>query len=207
MNHQIMKSLTFFRSVAFIAILFVTACGTDQEDGNNILPVSASSSEQRISKTGNVFVLDRSIPTFLGKVYRDEAGLVWGDVAKNKDGSILYMNHEDATAYCKKLNKASPKLEIRLPTLKELIRLRNNLGSEIGNELYMVAKGYSPKDKSGKEILSNLSKAGWSWSSAVYSDTAASIFNGRDGHISYSSRNYGFNAVRCVASRRSRLSF
>ncbi len=230
MNPQI-KSLALFKLVAFVpkypssrvecyqdgqlqvasiigysVISSISVSGVDttsQTDNTPSVAATISSSERRISKAGSVFVRDSSIPA-LGEAYRDKSGLIWGDVAKDKDGKILRMNHKNAIAYCEKLNKDFPKFEIRLPTKEDFIRLRTNLGSEIGNKINKAAKGYSPKGKSGKEILPNLSKADWQWSSAADPDRSslAYIFNGRSGVILSDYRYYNGIAVRCVASRR-----
>ncbi len=186
----------------------VTDCSGKQDTTGAVKKVCAPSFKVSVDAKGkeHKFIRDTSIPA-LGEAYRDDKGLIWGDVAKDKDGEILEMSHRKALAYCENINKDFPKFEIRLPTKEEFTRLRDNLGSKTGNKIFESAEGYSPKDKSGKDILPNLSKD-WFWSSSSlihpdYSSNPRYGFLGSSGDINVSYRRNNFNgAVRCVASRR-----
>ena len=143
--------------------------------------------EKRTTKTGAVFIRDRSLPA-LGEAWRDPRGLIWGDIIKRADGTgtVRSMNHDNATAYC-------DSIEARLPTKEEFIQLREYMGARAGTD-----EGYSHHDN---QVLPNLS-GHWFWSSSVSPDSADYFydFSRPYGGVDYHVRNLK-NAVRCVVGR------
>src|SRR5688572_17681015 len=63
----------------------------------------------------HVFVRDTSNEK-LGEAWRDESGMIWGDLVRQKNGSI-YINHYEATQYCKSIGAT-------LPEVEDFVRLR-----------------------------------------------------------------------------------
>ena len=158
--------------------------------------------ETRTTETGAVFTRDRS-HSELGDAWRDESGLIWGDIVRNEDGSIRKM--VQSSEYMKEIGSPLPEGKLgakeycesigaRLPSKEEFTQLREYMGARTG-----TPKGYSHHDD---KILPNL-KNHWFWSSSVYPDNACSAYDfyGTDGVIYYGNRVNDGDAVRCVVGR------
>ncbi len=138
----------------------------------------------------HIFVLDQSIPA-LGEAWRDESGMIWGDILKNTDQSIRYLNHEEATVACKKIGAI-------LPTESDFTRLRIYMGAQ--SDLY---EGYTPQvlpnlyRKQGEKILSNFF---WASTTDWLHYHLAYIFGGKLGGFGIVNRLFAddFASARCV---------
>lgn len=166
-----------------------TATGDDRPQDQDIEVESALPAEQRTSaRTGNKFIKDTSIPE-LGEAIQDPSGLIWGEPAKQPNGELTEMNFADAKKYCRNLAWKT-KRNVRLPSVKGFIKLRDFLGNG-------STKGYSPLATDGNEVLPNLNH-NWYWSSEKFGAFSAYQFNGWDGDISWFSRESFTTPVRCV---------
>jgi len=135
---------------------------------------------------------------------KEKNGVIWGDMAKDEHGKIIFMNQEKAMDYCKKMGA-------ELPRLEDFIRLSELLGSQPGTVQTTkggVFSGYSP------QILPNLvyEKRGGSdfWSSTEHprqdefprDDRVGRYvytFPGAWGYIiALTGRNYEGCATRCI---------
>jgi hypothetical protein len=155
----------------------------------------------------------------------DATGVIWDDIAKDKNGKVLYMNHPDAVKYCEKDGK-------RLPTVREQALLSQSMGSkglkettfaDIKTSDAKVSAEITQMNKDGYYAFYKKNQAGetvvdfyfnyngykkptgdlgenYFWSSSVhpvYSSYAYELF-GCGGYIYYG---YDYGAVRCVRSR------
>ena len=134
-----------------------------------------------------------------------------GDIARNTDGSIRYMNQADAINYCTSQGQ-------HLPSARELAQLAQSLGaagiSETAKDGYYQV---SAKNADGKADTFYFSYAGynrpagdlgnnWFWSSSVNSDDSYNAFYlyglngvvGNFGVVGSDLRDYDGNAVRCA---------
>ena len=130
------------------------------------------------------FIKDTSIPN-LGEAWKDPSGMIWGDIAKNADGSIRYINQINADKYCKSINA-------NLPSDEDFIRLREYLGAVPNSER---ADGYTP------QVLPNLIDNNF-WASPVVTDprTLAYVFKGSSGILGYVFHGPDdVSSVRCVS--------
>ncbi len=155
------------------------------------------------------FLRDRSIAA-LGKAWRDESGMIWGDIVRNDDAehSIRYMVQSSeymasigypfpagqlgAKEYCESIGA-------QLPSREDFARLRGYMGATTAASEY-EGTGYRP------QVLPNLNATNYSfWSSSALPDPfsrLADAFNGFTGYLSPGYRNVGDEyAVRCVARR------
>lgn len=134
----------------------------------------------------------------------------FGDIVRNIDGSILYMNQADAINYCASQGQ-------HLPSARELAQLAQSLGalgiSETAKDGYSQV---SAKNADGKADTFYFSYVGynrtagdlgnnWFWSSSVNSDVSGYVFVligfGDIYNVQrskYSSDYSFFNAVRCA---------
>ncbi len=142
------------------------------------------------------FTRDTSIAA-LGEAWRDPSGMIWGDIVKNDDHSIRYMDQYQATTYCKSIGAT-------LPSLEDFARLRRYMGATTAASEHS-GWGYTP------QVLPNLVRtpngrivSNSFWSSSVHpgDSSDAYAFNGRSGDFGYDDRDFvgGFTA-RCVARR------
>jgi hypothetical protein len=138
----------------------------------------------RTTTTGAVFTRDESVPA-LGEAWRDERGVIWGDAAKNADGSINKgMNQYDAEKYCESIGA-------RLPTRDDFVSLRKAMGSTNPDSIWDEA-GYTA------QVLPNLNVDFlYFWSSWVDADYAY-VFIGSNSLFGFVPRNNYDVAVRCV---------
>ncbi len=156
-------------------------------------------SDTHRTTTGAVFTRVAPVHRDFGESWRDPSGMIWGDIAKNADGSIRHMDQYQATEYCQSLD-AQP------PSREDFARLRGYMGATTAASEY-VGTGYTP------QVLPNLyryrtangrSVTNYFWSSSVHPDYSGSayVFYGRTGFIDDVFRVYaGDFAVRCVARR------
>lgn len=139
-----------------------------------------------------------------------QAGLApqFGDIARNADGSVRYMNQYDAVSYCASQG-------IHLPSARELAQLSQSMGaagvSETAKDGYNLI---SAKNADGKIDNFYFNYAGysrptgdlgnnWLWSSSVNSygsDYAYGLY-GSYGDVDYVYHTYLYGAVRCVVGR------
>ncbi len=105
------------------------------------LTASAQTEVTRTTTTGHVFISDSSRPT-LGDAWRDESGMIWGDMVRFRVGStyldqICFESHRpirdgipcvvdygDALEYCESIGAA-------LPTVDDYKRLRSYMGASL----------------------------------------------------------------------------
>ncbi len=177
---------------------------------------SESKPEIRKTETGFVFIRDMSVPK-LGEAWRDESGMIWGDIARNRDGSILYTvqssKYENelreklgkpklaegtlgAKEYCESIGAQLPSGKL-LTGKSDFERLREYMGADKGTLGWMIPEGYKP------QVLPNLEH--FFWSSSVSPDDsfyAYYFFFGRNGGIYYFNRSNDSFSVRCVVPRR-----
>lgn len=147
----------------------------------------------RRTTSGHVFTRDHSLAA-LGDAWRDESGMIWGDIARNDDGSIHYMKHYQAVEYCQNIRA-------ELPSRADFERLRSYMGATEDS-----SNGYTPQALPNLyRMVNGRPQSYYFWSSSVLLDASyapsydAYFFDGRDGVIDYASRDYGDDgAVRCV---------
>ena len=142
--------------------------------------------ETRRTTTGAVFT--RVERQGFGESWRDPGGMIWGDIARNANGSTRHMDQYQATEYCQSLGA-------QLPSREDFVRLREYMGARSG-----TYEGYSP------QVIPNLTRnegggtySNYFWSSSVPPDVSdyGYHFHGRDGAFGYVSRDYVFyGAVR-----------
>jgi len=147
------------------------------------------SPETRTTKTGHVFTRDTSHPK-LGEAWRDPHGLIWGDIAKNEDGSVRLMDHKDATDYCAGIGA-------KLPSKEHFIRLGQYMGAKLGGKEGYIAQ----------PVIANLVTSTTSWSSSFSTYPSPSsaqnfpyTFDGQWGDITDHYRYHEYS-VRCVVLR------
>jgi hypothetical protein len=186
------------RNYSFLALAIFMVAGFILS-GN----VHADDPEKRTTNTGHDFIRDISHPK-LGEAWRDESGLIWGDIMKNGDGSVRKM--VQSSEYMKQIGRPLPdgrlgakeyceSIGARLPSEVEFTQLREYMGARSGRY-----EEYSHHDD---KILPNLKNYRF-WSSSVdpnpnYSDYAFA-FGGYNGDIFYYYRSR-VSAVRCVVGR------
>ena len=117
-----------------------------------------------------------------------------GSTVRNADGSVLWMTYSEAVTYCSTRGG--------LPTAKQLAMALNPTG--VSDRPRVGFKRISPKneDRFYYNRDSYLRPSGedrhdWFWSSSVYYDLDAFIFDSHYGDIKYVNRDTG-NPVRCV---------
>ena len=172
------------------------------------------SDDTRTTTTGSIFVRDTRFPA-LGDAWRDEDGLVWGDIVKNSAGKFIYVSHAEAEKYCEKIGA-------RLPTPREFALLAAKMGAagisqqqesnkheaifkkdskgETVVDFYYNSQGYTV------QVLPNLSADYFNfpfWTSALHPDydNLAYSFSGFDGRLYETERSEDKSehcAVRCV---------
>jgi len=161
--------------------------------------------ETKTTKTGHVFTRDTSNPK-LGEAWRDPSGMIWGDIVKKADGTPHFMNHKDATAYCKSIGAELPsgwqssQNKSNGGQNSDFVRLREYMGATSGSY-----DGYTPR------VVPNLTHvqggetgSRYFWSSSVLPDDSnyAYVFDGRYGAFDDGNRVYDAGySVRCVARR------
>ena len=91
------------------------------------------------SKSGHLFTLTTHLPE-MGEAWRDEDGLIWGDIAM-KDGKPLTLTHAEAEKYCAEKNAS-------LPSVDEVVTLFTYLGCDPGG-----SRGCAPGFDSNKDYL------------------------------------------------------
>ena len=139
----------------------------------------------------------------LGVAFRDERGLIWGDVVKKADGTFAQSGWLQAKEYCLSLNPeaerarikeeveagAEPETGIFLPLKQNFVALARDLGSKSVE----TGEGYRVQAS-----ISNLEN--WSWSASPYAFDFAYGFDGRDGKVFYDFvANQHYYSIRCVA--------
>ena len=146
----------------------------------------------RANGQANFFVRDTSIAA-LNEAWRDPSGMIWGDIVRNEDRSIHFMDQYQASTYCESIGAT-------LPSREDFVRLREYMGARSG-----TYEGYTP------QVLPNFTRNDGGetygnsfWSSSVHPDDSngAYAFGGRYGAIGLYYRYYDYDgAVRCVARR------
>ena len=126
-----------------------------------------------------------------GEAWIDPSGMIWGDIAKNEDGSPLFRELGFAETYGKSLGAELPSGwqedqngKFKIPNRdSDFVRLRKDMGAQ-----YAVGSnspgGYTP------QILPNLNR--WHWSPSVYRDdsTFGYFFYGHGGDLFMNYRYY-----------------
>ena len=136
-----------------------------------------------------------------------------GDIARNADGSIRYMNQYDAVLYCANQGK-------RLPSARELAQFSMTFGAKGILEMHDIRNGDVPegyhhvkaKNADGKDDSFYFNYAGyqpakgdlgqsWLWSSSVDSEYSGFAYDlsGVYGDIDNFNRTIDNHAVRCAA--------
>jgi hypothetical protein len=136
----------------------------------------------RTSISGHKFVQVTDLPK-LGNAWKDESGLIWGDVVMKSDGSLKMMSQYDARDYCRELSDSQH--QYLLPTLAQFAQLARFLGEDTDG-------GYDP------ETIPGL-KRWFLWTGSVvqHENFKAYLFDTKFGLKQYSDRDH-MNAVRCV---------
>ncbi len=143
----------------------------------------------RTTISGHVFVRDTSIPAF-GEAWRDETGMIWGDLVTEESGQMREMSHYNATEYCTSIGA-------QLPALEDLRRLRNYFGAPT-QYVPQVLPHLQRRNNLGRPI------SYYYWSSTVYPRDSryAHVFLGFSGafhtYARLSDWSMHGNAVRCV---------
>jgi len=161
--------------------------------GTGTAPIVETKTSKKADGTVVTWTRDTSNAK-LGEAWRDASGMIWGDIVKKDDGSPRFMNHKDATDYCKSIGA-------ELPSREDFIRLREYMGAKSGSD-----EGYTA------QVLPNLTytekgqvNSRYFWSSSVHPDHSyyAYDFGGRFGYIGYYNRSFdNYYSVRCVGARR-----
>ncbi len=136
-----------------------------------------------------------------------QPGLQLGNIARNIDGSILYMNQPTAVNYCTSLGQ-------HLPSSRELAQLAKSMSAAGISET--VKDGYykvSAKNADGKADIFYFSSTGYNrpagdlgktgfWSSSVYlyGPGLYFILSGLDGNIRFDGGGYNL-AVLCMCGQ------
>jgi uncharacterized protein (TIGR02145 family) len=142
---------------------------------------------------------------FIAQIILADPPPQFGDIARNADGSVRYMNQFDAVSYCASQG-------MHLPRIRELAQLAVSLGaagiSETPKDGYNLM---TAKNADGKVDNFYFNYAGykrpqgdlgnnWFWSSSDYSDDPyfSYVFDGSNGvvYVDYGVTSY--HAVRCV---------
>jgi len=176
------------------------------------LTLGSGNVETRRTTTGAVFT--RVERKGFGESWRDPSGMIWGNIAKNADGSIRHMSQYQAFDYCLSMNPDSserdriraalkagrdPGRGVYLPRREDFVRLREYMGARSG-----TYEGYTP------QVLPNLTRneddrtySNYFWSSSVHPDDSnyAYDFTLRYGDIYNDNRDDDDGTVRCVARR------
>jgi len=149
------------------------------------------------------FVRDTSVAALGPDAFRDERGLIWGDLVKKADGTLATLNWEQAKDYCLNLNPVSerariksdieagrePKSGVFLPLRANFVSLRGDLGATNPESSY---QGYRPQ-------LSIANLENWSWSSSPSGLSDADVFVGGNGYIVFSGYRDYDGTFRCAA--------
>jgi len=130
----------------------------------------------KTSFSGHTFTKVTDRPE-LGDAWRDESGLIWGDIVKDKAGQPVDMMHHQAVAHCLSINA-------QLPTTSHFEKLAKFLGSGSSD-------GYS------SQILPGLKDYTF-WAQRTNS-TLQAAFNGYSGRVEFDTQTYGWTYFRCVA--------
>ncbi len=130
----------------------------------------------------------------LGDAWRDPRGRIWGEMVQNDDGSSRFMNHYDATEYCKSIGA-------ELPSRDDFLRLREYLGAKPGIFGY---EGYEPGLPNLIYMEGGKSQSRYYWSSDIVGSYTknAYAFYGINGELKPRYRSLvDYSSVRCVSSR------
>jgi hypothetical protein len=175
-------------TIMIFGITALTSCGSINKKTDITLALSApvgndqpsrqvsSQPESRTTTSGHVFTQVTNHPELGNSVWKDEGGLIWGDLLVKDNGKAQYMDQHDAIEYCKKIGAT-------LPREGQFEQLARDLGK--GSE-----SRYEP------EFMPNLAEH-WFWSSTVNSAGFSYGFQHGYGAFDYGSRNHEY-AVRCV---------
>ncbi|MBI2520367.1 MAG: hypothetical protein HYV97_08110 [Bdellovibrio sp.] len=134
--------------------------------------------------SSGVLLTDYRTPNnILGEAMIDPSGMIWGDVARNPDGSYQLMNRVEAFNYCAGLKTS-------VPNEADYRRLRSYMGATLQSNA-----GYVP------QVLPRLTDH-WYWTTAS-SDNGRKVylFNGLRGNIGFmpfTAESKG--VVRCVTT-------
>lgn len=114
----------------------------------------------------------------LGNAWKDESGVIWGDMIVDQDGKALELSQQGAAAYCNKIGG-------HLPTQAQYLKLTEYLGAK-------SVDGYNP------EVLPNLIENIF-WTSSVLPEStlSARIILGSTGRFGNFPRDNGL-PFRCV---------
>jgi len=178
----------------FLILLLLVGCDLFNKTPKFDIP-SGSIIKKSTDNKGkdHIFVYDQSTPP-LGEAWKDESGMIWGDVVRNSDLSFRYLDHEQATDYCRKIGAI-------LPSENDFTRLREYMGANSG-----IYEGYTPQvlpnlfRKDGNKMLSNFF---WSSTADWFHYHLAYVFGGKIGGFGLVNRLFAddFTTARCVIQR------
>lgn len=140
--------------------------------------------QTRTSASGHKFIQVTNRPE-LGNAWKDESGLIWGDLVVDSDGNPVTMAQQQARDYCNSLSDNQH--QYMLPTNAQLEQLAEYLGDGSDSR-------YTPEP----EILPNLIK-NRIWSGSIRKGLRPSgyVFYGSYGTLGSFDR-YSTSLVRCV---------
>ncbi len=140
----------------------------------------------------HVFTRDTSNPA-LGDAWRDESGMVWGDIIRNTDHyrSVLELNQSDAATHCENIGA-------QLPSREDFARLRGYMGTTTFSSNHL-GSGYTPQVLPNHYRSANYSYFFWTKAQHPYYTRNNYAFDGLTGNLPIFSRTFR-RAVRCVIS-------
>lgn len=156
-----------------------------------------STATTRQTNSGHIFTQDHSLPA-LGDAWRDESGMIWGDIVWGDDGLELFMDQYQAEKYCQNIGA-------ELPSRGDFARLRSYMGATEDS-----STGYSPQILPHLSLGPSVEEAYRFWTSSIdpfnddpyfLSPYDAYFFDGLYGAFGADARNdndhFGY-LVRCV---------
>ena len=176
----------------------------------NLLAVSGYAADvcKTLPERQQLKILSASLAAVDARIQALQPSPQVGDIARNTDGSIRYMNQADAINYCTSQGQ-------HLPSARELAQLAQSLGAAGISET--AKDGYHPvsaKNADGKADTFYFRYAGynrpagdlgnnWFWSSSVLSGYSAYAFglygdSGGVGVVDRDNRASSLHAVRCA---------
>ena len=100
-QYLLSSQITAFRTEKMMSVLAL-------EPQREISPEESHTLLRQVSSNGHLFTRDFTHPE-LGEAWKDESGLVWGDVVKDQLGSPKSMTEFEALNYCTQIGASLPK--------------------------------------------------------------------------------------------------
>ncbi len=160
------------------------------------IQVWANPKQQYKTVTGAIFTYEPNAPTAMQPAYRDEKGLLWGDV-----GEKPAFDHSDAESICNAIEYNGKKA--RLPKEEEFIRLRESMSRKPNpNSLEELQKNGVTSNSSyylKKPALPNLGIQIWLHSYTAIAGGGGFVFDSGFGDIAPDKYGIAYShRVRCV---------